>query len=74
MKGEGGDVRPGVGVTAALLLLVLVGGLVVYKSTGALRQVERVSATGSLAPPAALFETDSATRAVRVAFKDPELP
>jgi uncharacterized membrane protein YraQ (UPF0718 family) len=69
MKGEGGDVRPGVGVTAALLLLVLVGGLVVYKSTGALRQVERVSVTGSLAPRAALFETDSATRAVRVAAK-----
>lgn len=70
MEGErGSSVTPGVGVTAALLALVLVGGLVVYKSTGALRQVERVSVTGSLAPRAAAFEADSTTLAVRVAAK-----
>ena len=37
------------GVTGALLLLVLVGGLITYKSSSALRQIERARTAGSIA-------------------------
>ena len=37
------------GVTGGLLLLVLVGGLVTYKSSSALRQIERARASGAIA-------------------------
>jgi hypothetical protein len=50
-------------------LLVLVGSLVVYKSTGALRQVERARVTGSIATRAALVPTDSTLLPVRVAAR-----
>jgi len=60
---------PGAGGTAALLLLILVAGLVVYKSTGALRQVDYVRATGTLSSPAALVPTSSTVLPIRVAEK-----
>jgi len=37
------------GIAGGLLLLVLVGGLVTYKTSGALRQIERARTTGSIA-------------------------
>lgn len=39
------------GIAGGLLLLVLVGGLVTYKSSGALRQIERARSIGSIATP-----------------------
>jgi hypothetical protein len=55
--------------TAGLLLLVLVAGLVVYKSTGALRHIEHARATGSVATRVAAVPIDSTTLPIRVAAK-----
>ena len=52
---------------AGLLLLVLVASLVVYKSAGAIRQLERVSATGSLALEADVVSAGSAALPMRIA-------
>ena len=54
------SMRQRAGIVAGLLLLVLVASLVVYKSAGAIRQLERVSATGSLALEADVVSAGSA--------------
>lgn len=56
-------------VTAGLLLLVLVGSLVVYKSAGALRQLDQARVTRSVAARPALVADDSASRPVRIAAR-----
>ena len=55
------------GVVVGLVLLVLVAGLVVYKSAGALRQLEYARANGSVALRADVVSTDSPFAPVRLA-------
>lgn len=57
------------GVTAALLLLVLVSGLVVYKSAGALRQVDYARAHGSLSLAGDVARADGQGLPFRVAAR-----
>jgi hypothetical protein len=59
--------RSRTGVTAALPLVVLVASLVVYKSAGAVRQIEQARASGSLALQVDPVSTDSPALPVRVA-------
>jgi hypothetical protein len=54
---------------AGLLLLVLVGGLVVYKSAGAVRHLEHARANGSLVLNAGVISTGSPIMPVRVAAR-----
>lgn len=54
-------------IGGALLLLVLTASLVVYKSAGAVRQLEHVRASGSVALKADVVSADSAPLALRVA-------
>src|SRR5262245_25767098 len=56
------------GVAGGLLLLVLVGGLVAYKSSGALRQIERARTAGSIATRSDVVVT-SATSSLSVASR-----
>jgi len=59
--------RPRFGITAGLLLLVLVGTLFVYKSAGAVRQLDYARAHGSVALKADVVSADSAALPLRVA-------
>lgn len=54
-------------ITAGLLLLVLVSSLVVYKSAGAVRQIEHARANGVLALKADAVSADSAALSLRIA-------
>ena len=54
-------------IPGALLLLVLAASLVVYKSAGAVRQLEHVRASGSVALKADVVSADSTALPLRVA-------
>lgn len=61
--------RSRAGMTSGLLLLVLVASLVVYKSAGAVRQMQHARATGSIAVTAAVVSTDSSALPVRISAR-----
>lgn len=63
------NVGPRTIVVAGLVLLVLVGSLVVYKSAGAVRQIEFARANRALALTADAVSTDSPTLPLRVAAR-----
>lgn len=58
--------KPPVGITAGLLLLVLVSSLVVYKSTGAVRQIDYARANGAVGLEADTVFTASVARPLRI--------
>lgn len=71
VNGSTNDSRglPGAGATSARLLLILVASLVIYKSGSALRQVDDVRATGSLAARSVSVPTVSPALLIRAATK-----
>jgi hypothetical protein len=61
--------RPSTGLTAALLLLVLVAGLVVYKSAGAIRQIDYARANRSISLNSHVVAADGPAAPLRVAAR-----
>jgi uncharacterized membrane protein YraQ (UPF0718 family) len=56
-----------IGATTGFLLLVLIGSLVAYKTTGAARQLEHARANGSVVLAGGVVSADSASLPLRVA-------
>jgi len=61
--------RPRTGIVAGLVLLVLVTGLVVYKSAGAVRQIEYARANRAIVVKTDVVSADSTTLPLRVAAR-----